>query len=238
MINAFGINMFTILKYYACLLTTCFIMGSNLHDEYVVFQNLPLTAALGKLSKVTDSIIVLETNPEVNIDILLPKNYTKETAIDALNFGLNKHGLTLIRNDRFLTLIDIRNTLQRTLLIYSGNDYQLLNKTYNIITQIIPIKHLKSQELINNLQSFVSDEGKLIVNQDSNTIILTDTEINVRRIMNIINILDTVVVQNSVIKVFSIKFADAKELVSEFKTLFQDNSVFANDIVSNNQQIL
>jgi type II secretory pathway component GspD/PulD (secretin) len=64
-------------------------------------------------------------------------------------------------------------------------------------------------QLKNDLSPLISPDADFSSNASSNSIILTDSTANIKRIMEIISALDTHLADSAEVKVFQLKFASA-----------------------------
>src|SRR5436190_19963036 len=91
-----------------------------------------------------------------------------------------------------------------------------------MVTQIIPVKYVNAAALVQNLQPLLPEYAQtgLSANEAGNSLILTASQTDVRRMAEIVAALDQAISNVSEIKVFPLKFADAKTLVDAVKELF------------------
>ena len=94
-------------------------------------------------------------------------------------------------------------------------------KNDEMVTQIIPVKHANAAQLTQNLQPLLASYATMTANESANTLVITATQSDVRRMAEIVGALDESISGNSAIKVFALRFADAKDLATVIKELFQ-----------------
>src|SRR5258706_1550907 len=66
-----------------------------------------------------------------------------------------------------------------------------------------------------------SDLATMTANESANALVITATQSDVRRMAEIVGALDDSISGNSSVKVFALRFADAKDLATVIKELFQ-----------------
>src|SRR6185436_11353100 len=103
-----------------------------------------------------------------------------------------------------------------------GPDPKQIPLSDEIVTQIIPVKYVNAAALVQNLQPLLPEDAQngLSANEAGNSLILTAPQTDVHRMAEIVAALDTAVANVSQIKVFQLKYADAKALVDSVKELF------------------
>ena len=184
------------------------------------FRNAPLELVLNYLSEAAGYIIVLETDVKGKIDVWSNQPVTQVEALNVLDAALSKNGYTALRDGRTLTIISKDNAKRREIPVKSGNDPQNIPKNEEIVTQIIPIRYIAASQLTQNLTSLLPSGAELTANEGGNALIMTGTQAGIRRITEIVRALDTSVAASTAIRVFTLRFADAKQLATLIKDLF------------------
>lgn len=184
------------------------------------FRGVPLEMVLNYLSDAAGFIIVLDTEVRGKVDVWSNQPVTQEEALGILDTVLNKNGYAAIRNGRTLTIVSKDTAKKRDIPVKSGSNPASIPKTDEIVTQIIPIRFISASQLTQNLQPLLPSGAELSANDAGNALIMTDTQINIRRITEIIRALDTSIAGATTIRVFPLQFADAKELANVIKELF------------------
>ncbi|MGV3772918.1 MAG: secretin N-terminal domain-containing protein [Verrucomicrobiales bacterium] len=184
------------------------------------FRGVPLEMVLNYLSEAAGFIILLETEVKGKVDVWSNQPLNKAEAVDLLNRVLNQNGYAAIRNDRTLTIVSRDAAKTRDIPVRSGAEPEKIAKSDEMVTQIIPVRYASAEQLTRDLQPLLPTYATLTANQSGNALVLTDVQSNIRRMVEIVNALDTSISTHSMIKVFSLKFADAKELAASVKELF------------------
>ena len=184
------------------------------------FRNAPLDMVLNYLSEAAGFIIVSEAEVRGKIDVWSNQPVTQEEALAVLDSALNKNGLTALRNGRTLTIVTKENAKRRDIPVKSGNDPEAIPKNEELVTQIIPIHFITATQLVQNLQPLLPTGSEMTANEAGNALVLTDTQVSIKRMTEIIRALDTSMAGATTIKVFPLRYSDAKELATLVKELF------------------
>ena len=184
------------------------------------FRNAPLELVLNYLSEAAGYIIVLETEVRGKIDVWSNQPVTQTEAFNILDTALSKNGYTALRDGRTLTIISKENAKRRETPVKSGNNPQDIPKTEEVVTQIIPIRYITAAQLTQNLTSLLPSGAELSANEAGNALVMTGTQAGIRRIVEIVRALDTSSAGSTSIKVYSLRYADAKQLATLIKDLF------------------
>lgn len=186
------------------------------------FRGVPLEMVLDYLSDAAGFIIILETPVTGKVDAWSNAPLGKQDAVDLLNTVLAKNGYAAIRNGRTLRIISRDDARTKDVPVTSGNDPQEIVKSEEMVTQIIPVRYANASQLIQNLQPLIPAYARdsFSANESGNSLLLTATKTDVRRIVQIVRALDDSISSTSNLKVFALKYSDAKALATAVKELF------------------
>lgn len=184
------------------------------------FRGVPLDMVLNYLSDAAGFIINLETEVRGRVDVWSNQPLSQEEAIDLLNTVLNKNGYAAIRNGRTLTVVSRDEAKKRDVPVKSGNNPEAIPKSDEIVTQILPVRYISATQLIRDLQPLLPTSAQMTANEGGNSLVITDSQVNIRRMAEIVQALDTAIASVSSVRVFVLQYADAKALATVVKELF------------------
>src|SRR5881296_2430213 len=90
-----------------------------------------------------------------------------------------------------------------------------------MVTQIVPVRYANATQLTKDLQPLLPSGAEMTANESANALVITDTQANIRRMTEIVQALDTSISSISAVRVFPLKYADAKDLATAVKEVFQ-----------------
>lgn len=184
------------------------------------FRGAPLSLVLDYLSDAAGFIINKETEVKGTVDVWSKEPVSKDDAVKLLNSVLRKNGYAVTRDGRILTIVSLETAKTSDLDILQGDKWQDVEKSAEVVTQVIPVRYANATQLMNNLQILLPTTATLAVNESANTLILVATKTDIRRMLKIVSILDTSIASVSSIKVFPLRYADAKDLATVIQQLF------------------
>ena len=196
---------------------------NNPNDIQLNFRNAPLEMVLNYLSDAAGLIIVLDTRVSGNVTIK-GSHLTRDEAVDLLNSVLNKNNYAAMRNGRTLTIVDKNDAKTRDIPVKTGNDPEEIPKNAEIVTQIIPIRFVEARQLVSDLTSFVSPQATVVANEAGNSIVITDTQQNIRHLTEIIKAIDSSAQSETEIRVFRLKYASPIDVASELASIFPSST--------------
>ena len=192
------------------------------------FRGAPLETVLNYMSDAAGFIIVLETPVRGTVDMWSSQPVSKEEAVQLLNQALNKNGYTSSVQGRSLIISSKDDAKKKNLPIRTGNDPQEIPMNAEMVMQIIPLRRIDATQASRDLATLLPGSATLTANQDSNSLVVTDTNINLRHIVEIISALDTSADTVSTMRVFTLKNADPVEMAQLLTNIFSSSSTQGN----------
>jgi general secretion pathway protein D len=184
------------------------------------FRGAPLESVLDYLSDAAGFIIVLDTQVHGRVDIWSDQPVNRDEAMDLLNSVLNKNGYAAIRDGRKLTIVDKNDAKTRNIPVKTGNDPDAIPSNDEVVTQIIPIRFVEARQLSSDLSSFVSPQATIVANEAGNSIVVTDTQSNIKHLVQIIQAVDNSAEAETEIRVFRLQFANPTDVATELGNIF------------------
>lgn len=175
---------------------------------------------LNYLSDAAGLIIDLEADVKGKIDVWSDQPLNQAEAVELLDAALNKNGYAAIQNGRTLTIVSLDQVRRENIPVRKGSNPDIIPNNHEFITQVIPVRSLNVVQLPKDLAPLLSTNATLTANESGNSLLMTDTQANIRRMAQIITALDSVGSSINSIRVFSLKYVDAKSLADIIKELF------------------
>jgi general secretion pathway protein D len=188
------------------------------------FRNAPLESVLTYMSDAAGFIIVLNTPVRGTVNVISTHPMTRDEAVDLLNTVLNQNGLAAIRDGRTLTVMSKADAIHNDIPVMIGNVSAKIPKNAEIVTQIIPVRFVDAEQLLVDLSAFVSPQATIVANQSGNSIIITDTQVNIRHLTKIIQSIDSSAESETSIQVFPLKYANPNDVVATLSGIFPSNT--------------
>ncbi len=188
------------------------------------FRGAPLDTVLNYLSEAAGFIINLEATPRGRVDVWSATAVTREEAMELLDSVLRKNGLAAIRNGRTLTIVNRDEAKIHSIPVKLGSDPQTIPRTDEIVTQILPVRYVEVAQLVKDIQPLVSMQTTITANEAGNSLVITDSQANIRRIAEIIQAIDMGAEDVTEVHVFRLQYSDPTEMADLLTSLFPDES--------------
>ena len=151
----------------------------------------------------------IHTSGEIDKSQLLP---ILETIFDMNNIALVKFG-------DLYKIIPVKRAKKEILDFNIGRDIQV--SSYDrVVIQIVPLRYVESSEVVKLLKAFVSKGGDIIEFKKGNILIIVDTAASIKKLLNLIGVIDADAFEHTSIRFFKIKNAEVKEVAKELESIF------------------
>lgn len=186
------------------------------------FRAAPLETVLNYLSQAAGFIIIPAPGLDVRgrVDVWSQQPVSKDEAVDLLNTILRKNGYAAIRDGRKIDIKTLEDAKKSNIPVKSGGDPEGIPNNDEVVTQIIPVKYANALQMTKDLLPLLPSFATMTANESGNALVITDTQSDIRRMAQIVKALDTSISQISIIKVFPLRYADAKDLAAVLKEIF------------------
>lgn len=173
------------------------------------FPNAELKDIIKAISKLARKNFILDRKIENRrITILSPEPVTKQEAYNAFLSSLYMNDLTIVAEGKFLKVIDTKSALQANIRVFMG-DYA--PNTAEVITVLYPLKFLNAEDIQRYLTDLVPRSGRIAAYPNTNTLVMTDTGFNLRRVIQIIKTID-IPGHEDQLENIPIRYASAKDI--------------------------
>jgi general secretion pathway protein D len=142
-----------------------------------------------------------------------------DDAFNVLLTILDVNGLAAVRTGNLYRIIPREGVSQVPLKTVVGRAADPRAGDAEILTQIVKLEYIRAFDAANLLRPFVPAQGAVTAHPETNLLILTDNGANIRRLLEIVKLIDVEVALDD-LQVIPIKHADAQELAQILSQLF------------------
>jgi general secretion pathway protein D len=164
---------------------------------------------------------ILNKNISAKISIISPQLVTKEEAWQAFLSALNIAGFTTVETGKFTKIVPTNIAPGANIKTFYSKSWA--PPTDETITQIIPLEYVQANEIANNLKTTLKMSSNITAFPSTNSLIVTDTGNKVRRVLEVIRILDIKGNQPQLAIEF-VKNTDANDIKTKIESLFGASS--------------
>ena len=185
------------------------------------FKDASLDHVLEFLSEVTGYTIVKSADLDVRVTIISPDNMPVDAAFSVLNSILAIKGYTSIVNGQSAKIVPLEGVKLEATPIQVGSDPDAIKSEDTIVTQVMPLASADATQLVKDLKDFVPQYGVITAYGRSNTLIITASSANIKRLAQIVKQLDISMADLIKIEVFSLQYANATQLADVITKLYE-----------------
>jgi general secretion pathway protein D len=137
---------------------------------------------------------------------------------------LEVHGVTAVKAGNLYKIVPIEGARERAVPTIIGTTPDTSRVSDEIVTQIVPMRFASVTDISNLVRPLMSTRGALIAHRETNILILTDTASNIRRLLDIVRLVDVEITLEE-LQIIPIRYADSAELEAILNRLFQTGRV-------------
>ena len=185
------------------------------------FKDASLEHILEFISDATGYTIVKSADLDMRVTIISPDDMPLDEAFSVLNTTLAIKGYTSIINGRSVKIVPLSEAKLEATPIQVGSDPEQIKSEDTITTQVMPLLSADATQLVKDLKDFVPQYGVMTAYGRSNTLIITASSANIKRLAEIVKQLDISMMDRIKIEVFSLQYADAVKLAEVITKLYE-----------------
>ena len=186
------------------------------------FRNTEITDVIAMMAELTGKNFLYDQDKiSGRVTVISPTPVSVDEAYRVFESILQVRGLTTVpAPGGMLKIVQIREAKESAIATLPSQAAIPNRDLY--ITRLIPLRYVKADAISNTLRPLISRESNLIAYRPTNTLIVTDSAANIRRLVTIIGQIDVVTYREQV-KVLQIQHADASALAAQLQEIFSES---------------
>ncbi len=190
------------------------------------FDNADIETVIQAASEIVGFNYVLAPDVRGKVTVQTAGRIPQEDVFGVLLAILEVHGFTAIQTGNLYKIIKIEGARERAVPTIIGSSVDASRPADEVITQIVAVRYASAADLTTLLRPMISARGSLAAHRETNILIVTDTAANVRRLLDIVRLVDVEVALEE-LQIIPIRFADANDLATILNQLYQSGRVRA-----------
>lgn len=191
----------------------------RLRQVVLNFDNADIEAVIHAASEVVGFNYTLAPDVKGKVTVQTSTRIPQEEVFKVLLAILEVHGLTAVKSGNLYKIIRIAAAKEKPVPTIVGAESDPARADDEVITQIVSLTHASANEIAAVIRPLVGKDGNLTVHRDGNLLLITDTAGNIRRLLQIIKVMDLEVVTDE-LQIFQIRYADVAELATILTQFF------------------
>ncbi len=190
------------------------------------FNDVELTVVIDTISKLTGTNFIYDDRVRGRVTIVSPSKISTEQAYAVFESVLQVKGFTTVKGPGgVVKVIPIREAKESNIETVEGR--RRPPNSDRFITRLIPLKNIDAEAIAATLNGLVSKDASMVAYGPTNTIILTDSASNIRRILTILESIDVETFKEE-LTVIKVRHADAASLATQLQEIFGADVSAAN----------
>lgn len=183
-------------------------------DIFSVIQTI-----FGDILKV-NYLIDSKVSGKVNFRSVAP--VSKEDVLPLMQIILRLNGIGIVEDGGLYRIIPIADIAREPSPVGLGRDFEKVKTVGKALIQIIPVKFIQSSELVKILTPFLSANALIVDVSKTNHVIIADTDANVRRLLQFVDIFDSETVKKTTPQVFvyPVQNSKSKDVANILQQIF------------------
>jgi general secretion pathway protein D len=186
------------------------------------FNDAEITVIIDAISKLSGKNFIYDDRVRGKVTIISPMPVSPQEAWAVFESVLKIKGFTAIPGPAgVLKVVPLRDAKESNIeTVRDGRDSENRDQ---YVTRMIPLDYIDATAISNTLKPLISKDAALVVYAPTNTIILTDTKSNIRRLLGILEALD-VEMHKQELAVIKVIYADADTLGDQIMNIYGGSS--------------
>jgi len=157
-------------------------------DDYVTlnFTNIDIAALVKVMSELTRRNFILDEKVVGKVTLMTPTKISPGEAYQVFLSALEIKGFTAVEDGKIIRIIPSAMARQSGLRVYKDDNF----KGQGFVTKLIRLTFVNPNEIVRTLTPLVSKDGSMIAYPASNSVIITDSVHNIRKMESLISALD------------------------------------------------
>lgn len=189
-------------------------------DELVSldFADVELPVVVDTISRMTGYNFIYDDRVRGRVTIVSPTQVTVDQAFAVFESVLKVKGFSLVLGPgdtyKIIPIRDVKESSIDTI----KDDRESPNRD-RFVTRLVPLRFIDAEAITQTIKPLISKDASLVSYEATNTIIVTDSESNIRRLLSILDAIDVESYRQE-LAVIKIEYADANILAEQLSEIY------------------
>jgi len=183
------------------------------------FNDVDIQLFIKFISEITGKNFIIDQRVKGKVTIISPSQISVDEAYRVFASVLEVHGFTIVDAGQITKIVPMPDARTRDIETKFKNEFDGVND--KVITQIIPLAFADANAIQRLFTPLVSKSSVILSYPPTNTLIITDVQSNIKRLMSIIKNIDVTGIGQQV-SLTPIENAEATDIEKILNTIFAD----------------
>jgi len=182
------------------------------------FQDQELKIVIDTIARATGKNFIYDDRVRGRVTIVSPTPMPLEQAYAVFESVLQVKGFTIVETPGgALKVIPLRDAKETSVETVASSRPPPNRDRY--VTRLIPLRYIDAESIVNTLKPLVSKDAAMAAYSPTNTVILTESSSNIRRLISILESIDIELYKEE-LAVIRIEFADAGTMAQQISEIY------------------
>ncbi len=187
------------------------------------FKDADVNQVLALYGELTGKTIIRPAALSGTVTIRSLTKLSVDEALQALDAVLAMNNLVVFPfGEKFLKVAPSAQAKQEAIGLVVGGS-ETLGDSDRLLTEIIPLEYVAAADMLATLQPHIRGQGQIQALERTNSLLITETEVNLKRLHEIIGYVDQPSAVKVEQKIYLLKYADAGEVAAKLAELIADS---------------
>jgi general secretion pathway protein D len=179
------------------------------------FERADIREVIHSLATALGISYTIDPRIEGQVTIRTTGKIAREDLFPLLNQILRNNGIAAVKVGDLYQIVPVAEAKTRAIVPRDAALRRTVRDEDAFVIEIIPVKHVSSDEMANILQPFITPGGDVLSYPRGNLVVVTDLRSNVERLRELVEVFDSDIFRNLRTRVFKIVHGDPEELANE-----------------------
>lgn len=194
--------------------------SSDTNKIQLSFKNANIDMVAEWLAKTTGKTVIKHPQVHCQLTIMGSRKLTKREAVNMVYRALAIEGYSAVEFQDSILIVPEGKEPRMNPQMVTGS-LTNLPAGRQLLVKVFTLKHVQASDLKDRIQTALSDQGQVEVDERANQIIVTDYNDNLRVVGELIAALDTSHPENLAVRLIPLKHIAADQLAKEMAPLYQ-----------------
>ena len=182
------------------------------------FDEVDIPVFVKFISELTGKNFVIDKGVRGKVTIISPNKISVDEAYKVFESVLDVNGFTAVPSGNIIKIVPAASA--RTMSVKTRLRREAMDSEDKVVTQLIPLRYADPDELKKLFVPFISKDSVMVSYSPTRTLIVTDVQSNIKRLMSLARAIDVEGVGEE-INVIPLEYASADKLAKSLNTVFE-----------------
>ncbi|HUT84049.1 MAG TPA: type II secretion system secretin GspD [Thermodesulfobacteriota bacterium] len=186
------------------------------------FDNADIYEVINALADIIGMNYIIDPAVKGKVNIHTSGEVDKNQILPILEIIFEMNNIAAVKTGDIYKIIPIKEAKTRPLMPETGREMKEedLQSPDRMRIQFVPLRYIPVGEMSKLLKPFLTKAGEIMEYPKNNVMIVVDTNINVKRLLSMVDTVDVSYFEGMNVKFYELKNADVKDLAKEMETIF------------------